>query len=155
MSIISIDTLKENGVSAISYNNKNVRFTIKGQKMYVVGLEKLVDIFTKDEHKMFYRMTERRAGKISQANILLVPFKEITEGMKPVARSRFKKKLLENGILLSYRKKLMFNPYILVPGNDKNIPNFGYWVQQVWKYLNDNKDAYLDGIEDFIGEIFK
>ena len=49
----------------------------------------------------------------------------------------------------------MINPFILVPQNDRNIPNFQYLVQRAYKLLAEDRDAYVKDLSDFIDHIFE
>ena len=67
------------------------RFIKRGQRMYMWKAEDMIDIFTKEELKTVFNMFGE-AKNFTKANILKVPFRKATADMKPVARSRLKKK---------------------------------------------------------------
>jgi len=154
MSSIAIEDLQEAGYNEITFKKKQNRFLIRGQKMYTGRLSDLVDIFTKDELKTFYKIVDEPTN-FTKANILKKKFKDITPNMKTVARSRFKKKMIDNDIIKIYRNKIFFNPMILLPRTDKNIHNFQHLVQRSWINLFENKDVGFEGLDDFIDYIFE
>jgi hypothetical protein len=117
--------------------------------------EEIIDNLTKEELKTLLKIFSKFDSIMTKANILKVPFKEVTPEMKTVARSRFKKKLIELNIMQEYRGKLWFSPLLLEPLEDKNINNFKHYCQQAWIYLFVDKDKYIDGLNDFINYIFE
>jgi hypothetical protein len=134
----------------------DAKFTIKSRRLLVYGLtDEMIDELTKEEMKTLIAITSKFTSIMNKANVLKVPFKDVTPNMKPVARSRFKKKLIELGIMNEYNGKLWISPLILEPLEDKNIINFKHHVQQAWIYLFHDKDKRFDGIDDFIKDIFK
>ena len=81
----------------------------------------------------------------------------MTPKISKVARSRFKKKLIVNDILIEYgsKKRLMLNPFIFLPTGDKNIENSQYMDQLAWKYLTIDKDIYSSDIEEYVHWLFE
>jgi hypothetical protein len=152
MASITINNFKDGNSTTLDIGYTD-RFAIRGQKMYVWKLDDLIDVLTKEELKQLIRIFDD-TKLYTKANILKVSFTKATQGLKPVARSRLKKKLLENGIILEYNGKIMINPYILVPRNDKDIRNFQYLVQKTYKYLTEDKDIEFEGRDEFIDYIF-
>jgi hypothetical protein len=136
----------------VSYKFKH---TIKSRRAYMIGFtDEIVDALTKDELKTLLGIFRKFKSGMNKANVLRVPFKDITPNMTPVARSRFKKKLIEANVMQEYKGKLWISPLILEPLDDKNIPNFKHWCQQAWIYLFIDEGRHTEGIEDFIEEIF-
>jgi hypothetical protein len=136
-----------------SYNK-----SVKMEKQYLLVnwlTDEMIDKLTKEEMKAFIAITSKFTSIMNKANVLKVPFKDVTPKMKPVARSRFKKKLIELEIINEYKGKLWISPFVLDPLDDKNIINFKHHVQQTWIYLFHDKDRKFDGIDDFIEDIFK
>ena len=111
----------------------STKFTQRGYKMYNTGVIHLIELFTREEMKRTILLFSK--DNIDYNNILIKPFLSITKDMSKAARSRFKKKLIENHVLVEYNNKSMVNPYIFVPRGDKNIHNSQYLTQRVWKYL--------------------
>ncbi len=145
--------LNGNKVSERVEDTTLARFMIKGRKMYIWKIEDMLDVLSKEEFKTILKIYDDNR-LTSRGNVLLVPFNKATLEMKTVARSRFKKKLLTNGLAIEYENRIMLNPYIFVPRNDKNIENFQHLVQRTYKYLSEDKDLYFEGIDDFVKEIF-
>jgi hypothetical protein len=131
------------------------KFLVRGQKMYIWKLDDLIDVLSKQELKTFMKMCNDTEN-ISNANLLLESFKYFTEDMTTVARSRFKKKLLDSGAIHDHHGLLIINPFILVPRQDKNIPNFQYLVQRIYKYLVQDKDLHEAGedMQTFIDIVY-
>ena len=142
-----------NKVSERVEDTTPARFMIKGRKMYIWKIEDMLDVLSKEEFKTILKIYDDNS-LTSRGNVLLVPFRKATEHMSKVMRSRFKRKLLTNGLAIEYENRIMLNPYIFVPRNDKNIENFQHLVQRTYKYLSEDKDLYFDGIDDFVKEIF-
>ena len=137
---------------------QDAHFLQRSRKIMLVNFDsnEIIDTLTKEELKTMYLIFNSFDSTMNKANILKVSFSSITKNLKTVSRSRFKKKLIDLGIIANFRNKLWINPFILEPRNDKNISDYKHWVQQSWKYLfidKDHKDRkYLDG---FIDEIFE
>jgi len=146
---------KEDKTIIYQYNETD-KFMIRGNKMYVKGFEELVIELTKNELLAFLKIysDDNNVKEITKANILKKPFKYYTKQLTDSQRSKLKKKLFEIGAIAEYNKKIMINPFILLPRNDKNIKNFQHLVQRTWIYLFKDKDKWFNGINDFISEIF-
>ena len=120
------------------------RYMQKGTKLYLTTMLDMHNVLSKKEFTLIVSAYDD-VKTIDKQNILLLSFKDITSELDPRRRSEMKKKLLDNNILLDYRKKLMFNPFIFAPRNDKNTPNHQFKVQQVWKYLVEDMNKNYDG----------
>ncbi len=129
------------------------RFAVRGQKMYDVGLIKLLKTLSNNEIIRVVGMHEVTAI-VGKCNILQKPFKDVTPDMNSSTRSKFKKKLIENEIIHEFGKgKIMLNPFMFLPRKDKNIKNSQYLTQQLWKYAVEDCDTYPEGLDVFQDEI--
>jgi len=156
--IIAVTTLNTGEVSEakVQLSRKHSKYPIQGHKMYTKGILELIDVVSKVELK---RIIEWHANSniIGKHNILLVKFKDLTKDMTTVARSKFKRKLLDNEIIVEYgsHKRLMLNPYAFLPRNDKNVDDSQHMDQLVWKYLVLDKDTYDPNLSSHIKTIFE
>lgn len=152
--IISVYDL--NGIKIQQYTEIDTvaKFPTRGLKMYVSKIEDMIDVLSKEEFKRILRIFDD-SNSVNMAGVLKVPFLRCTLGMKPVARSRFKKKLIDFNIATEHNKKLMLNPLIFETRNDKNIENFRYKVQRIYKYLQEDKDLYSEWMDGFVEYIFE
>ena len=116
------------------------------------GVLQLVDKLTKNEFKLVLGMYDKQT--INRYNVLTKPFKYFTPDMADSTRSRFKRKLIEEGIIGVYGKHIMLNPYIFISKGDKNIRNCVYLTQQVWKYMFMDVDAGNDAVNVHAEHIF-
>ncbi len=158
MKSITIDVLNKGtgeiqNTEILLKKNNNTRFPVKGLKMYLANLPDMVDLLTKRELKILFNLYADD-NLVTRAGIIKVPFKNLTEKFDVSDRSKFKRKLLEHNILMVYRNKLMLNPFIFTPRNDKNIENFQWKVQQIYKYLGADTNIYFDEIDNFVNTIF-
>jgi len=145
-------------ISTIQYKDINVtvsdnRFPTQGQKMYDTGLVKLLKVLSNTEVLRLVQMHETTAI-VGKHNLLQIPFKDATPDMNPSTRSKLKKKLIEVGVIHEFGKnKIMLNPYMFLPRKDKNIQNSQYMTQRLWKYIVEDADSYVDGLNEFQDEI--
>jgi hypothetical protein len=65
------------------------------------------------------------------------------------------KKMRELDLIEKYNGKIFINPYVIKPKFDEDNPDSQFEVQQVWKKLFIDKDAYYESIDDDIKRIFK
>ena len=128
------------------------RYTIKGYKMYQNGVKALIDILTKTELKLVIDMYG--VHSVDYNNILTKGFKEFTKDMADSTRSRFKRKLIDNGIIGEYKKKIMLSPYIFLPKGDKNIRNCNHLTQRVFKYVFMDADTGSEEVIEHAEKIF-
>lgn len=136
---ISISNLESGEVYETDLKLSDNRYGIKGYKMYNNGVMSLIDILTKSEMK---QTIELFGGKsINYYNVLMAPFHKLTSSMSKAARSRYKHKLLDGGIIIEYNKRIMLNPFIFNSKGDKNIRNCVYLTQRVWKYMVEDSAA--------------
>jgi len=120
--------------------------------MYNNGVLSLLDVLTNKEIKTLIGMYDSKT--IGYGNIFTMPFHKLTEGMDKSIRSRYKKKLVDNNIILQYRGKIMLNPFTFLPKIDKNVQNYGYRVQQMWKYLTEDQDIFDSEMGELIDHVF-
>lgn len=129
------------------------RFPTQGQKMYDTGLVKLLKVLSNTEILRLVQMHETTAI-VGKHNLLQIPFKDATPDMNPSTRSKLKKKLVEVGVIYEFGKnKIMLNPYMFLPRKDKNIQNSQFMTQRLWKYIVEDADSYVDGLNEFQDEI--
>lgn len=156
MSTITVTNLNQGEVVDTTLELKqggNDRFPVQGQKMYDNGIEKLVELVTMSELKRLIKMHNTTAF-VGKHNILQAPFKNMTPDMNTSTRSRLKRKLIECEILHEFSKKqIMLNPYMFMPRPDKNIKNSQYMTQRLWKYVVEDVDSNIEGLDDFQDEI--
>ncbi len=119
------------------------RYEVKGNKMYIATLMDMHDTLTKTEFKLIVNAFDD-SKIVDKDNILLVPFRKITDTLDTRRRSEMKKRLLDSNIVLIYNKRIMFNPFIFCPRDDKNYNNHKFMIQRVWTYLNDDVDKNYD-----------
>lgn len=122
----------------------STKFTQRGYKMYNKGVVHLIDVFTREEMKRTILLFSK--DNIDYNNILIKSFLDITNDMSKAARSRFKRKLIDNQVIQEFNNKLMVNPYIFVPRGDKNIHNSQHLTQRVWKYLFEDANIGSDEV---------
>ena len=129
------------------------RFMAQGQKAYTTGMLELLEVLQASEIKRMVSM-HNTTKVIGKCNIFQMSFREATLDMSPNTRSRLKKKLIEGKVIHEFGKdKIMLNPYIFLPRKDKNIHNSQYMTQILWKHTVEDKDCYVDGLEEFQDEI--
>ena len=128
---------------------RTTRFSVRGSKMYVKAFEDVVDVLSKSELKMLLRIMDD-TDSINRFNVIVVPFDKVTPDIDRTKRSKFKRKLLDNGIMQEYKGKLIISPFILLPRGSKDVRNSQYLTQRAWVYLFVDKDKYVDGIDEFI-----
>ena len=138
LAVVNLSTGEVHG--DLKEKQKDNRFIRRGFKMYNQGIESIIENFTKGESLKIIRMFD--SERVNRFNILNLPFKDYTEDMHTTDRSKFKKKLIENGVICEHNKLMMLNPYMFVPRGTKDIINCNYLTQQVWTYLFEdlNKD---------------
>lgn len=151
--IISVTNLETGEVFDTNLKLHDNKFQIRGHKMYNSGIIGLIDVLTKEECKLIINSFD--SDNVDYCNIYIKPFSEITIEMDKASRSRLKKKLIENRIMLDYNKKLMLNPYTFIPRGDKNIFNCNYLTQQVWKYLVEDCNNYSEQMEKHRRHMFE
>lgn len=141
LAVVNLSTGEVHG--DLKEKQKDNRFIRRGFKMYNQGIESIIENFTKGESLKIIRMFD--SERVNRFNILNLPFKDYTEDMHTTDRSKFKKKLIDNGVICEHNKLMMLNPYMFVPRGTKDIINCNYLTQQVWTYLFEdlNKDNEL------------
>lgn len=149
---ISLTNLETGEIHSTNMKFSDDKFMRKGAKMYVDSLKGLVDLLTKDEFKTLLDLFS--TDNVDYCNVLIKPFKDVTSNMHTSNRSKFKKKLIENGVLFEYQNKLMINPFLFIPRGDRNIKNCNWLTQKVWTYLVEDCSAKVDNIEEHIEHIF-
>lgn len=117
----------------------DTKFGIRGHKMYNNGVLMLIDVLTKAEMAQTIELFDSKS--IDYNNLLVAPFHKLTKDFSKAARSRYKRKLLDNSIAAMNGKQMMLNPYIFIPRGDKNIQNSKHLTQRVWKYMFEDADA--------------
>lgn len=146
---VNLDTGETTDTNVELKQGGDNRFPTQGQKMYDTGLIKLLKALSANE---VIRMVElhEQTSMVGKCNILQVPFRVATADMATAARSKLKKKLVEEGIIHEFSKtQVMLNPYMFLPRKDKNIPNSQYLTQRLWKYVVEDSDAYIPELEVF------
>ena len=68
--------------------------------------------------------------------------------------SRLKSALLAAHAIMEYEGKIMLNPFVVLPKPNKAQPENRFMAQQIWRYLNFDKDAYFEGIDEAVKHIF-
>ena len=156
MSIITVANLETGETSDHPVELKqagDTRFPTQGQKMYDTGLVKLLKVLSNSEILRLVQMHEATAV-VGKHNILQIPFRAATPDMNPSTRSKLKRKLVEEGVIHEFSKtQIMLNPYMFLPRKDKNIHNSQYMTQRLWKYVVEDSDSYIDGLDEFQEEI--
>ena len=136
---IALSNLESGEVFNTDLKLHNTRFGIKGHKMYNNGVLMLIDVLTKSEMSQTINLFE--AKSVDYHNLLLLPFHKLTSGMSKAARSRYKRKLIDNDVIAICGKRVMLNPFIFIPRGDKNIKNSIYLTQRVWKYMFEDANS--------------
>lgn len=149
---IALVDLETGETKALNGVMPNTKFLQRGHKMYNTGVLGLVEIFTKEELKRTILLFD--SNIVSYDNILMKPFLELCSDMSKAARSRFKRKLIDNHVLQECNGKLMLNPFIFVPRGDKNIPNSQHLTQRVWKYLFEDANVGSDEVINHAERLF-
>jgi hypothetical protein len=112
-----------------------------GKMGYVGSINMLLDILSKSELKM---LLDWFSNYTDENNLLTSSFRDLTTNMDRSRRSKFKHKLIDNGIIAEHRKRLMLNPYIFKPMSTKH--NYQYLTQRLWTYLFVDKDNATDEV---------
>ena len=112
---------------------------LKSEKGRVVrkGMRVIIEEFSKSEQKIIMNIIE--SNFIDPYNIFRAPFKFFTQNMKTSNRSKLKKKLIRNGVIYEYNKKLMFSPEILIP-KARDDYDTGSILQYVWYYITGSEE---------------
>lgn len=136
---IAVTNLESGEVYNTDLKQPNTKFGIRGHKMYNNGVLMLIDVLTKSE--MTQTITLFDAKSVDYHNLLVSPFHKLTANMSKAARSRYKRKLLDNAVIAINGKRIMLNPYIFIPRGDKNIVNSIHLTQRVWKYMFEDANS--------------
>ena len=152
--IISVENLSSGEITEtkIKLKYKKQKFAKKGYKMYNNGVLALLDVLTKTEIKKVVLWYE--SANIGYCNILKKTFKDLTPELSVNERSKFKKKLIDGKVIVEYKRKIMFNPHVFLPREDKNIDSSIFLTQRTWTMLVEDKDLATEEIELFMNKIF-
>ena len=92
-------------------------------------LEHLLEILTKNELKRFLRIASR--ASVNDYNILNKKFKDFTKDIHDTDRSRFKRKLIDNKLIVDSGNTIMLNPTMFIArSTDKSI-------YKLWDFLSE------------------
>lgn len=149
IALFSLDTGEIGEIKGRLPDNK---FIARGHKLYSNRLLDMVEFLTKDEMKQTISLFDNE--HIDCNNICTDSFLRITKDMSKEARSRLKRKLIDNMILQEYMGKIMLNPYIFIPRGDLNVRNSKHLTQRVWRWLFQDKDAVSDEIAKHTERLF-
>ena len=138
------------------YEKRDQKFIIRGHKMYDKGVEDLIKALTKQEALTVIGW-HKDTDIVGLNNIFKVNFRTLTMDMSRSSRSKFKRKLIDAGVLLEYGsyKRMLLNPYMFLPRIDKNIHNSQYLTQRAWNYLENDKDSYTEDVRAHIHHMFE
>ena len=117
------------------------KFQIGGKMGYIGSINKLLDLLTKNELKLILKWFSEDT---SPTNLLEKSFTKLTPEMDRFARSKFKRKLINNLIIAEHKNRIMLNPYIFAPTSTSH--NYSHLTQGLWKYLFEDKDTTNDEI---------
>ena len=153
---VSVLNLESGEVLDTDLKFNDNKYIIRGYKMYNKGIEYLIKILTKDE--LLAVINIFNSDTIDYNNLLIGPFHKLTPQLSKSARSKLKKKLMDENVLGQYLdKRLMLNPFIFIPRGDANVHNSKHLTQRVWKYLFEDltstNDAVLKHVEHMFGKL--
>ena len=131
------------------------KYAINGHKIYTKGILEIIEHFTKAELKRILSW-HADTNIIGPSNMFNINFKTLTNDMDYAVRSKFKRKLKDFDIIVSYgsQNKKMLNPYIFLPRKDKTYEDSQYWCQRVWTYLQNDKDNFTTDVLDYVEVLF-
>ena len=131
------------------------KYAINGHKIYTKGMIDVITNFTRSE---VIKLLQWHADTniIGPSNMFKINFRTLTKGMDRIARSKFKRKLKDFDIIVSYgsQNKKMLNPYTFLPRKDKTYEDSQYWCQRVWTYLQNDKDNFTTDVLDYVEVLF-
>ena len=158
MSIITVTNLSSGEITETKIEIKQKvkdKYPIGWFKMYTKGVKDFVLALTKQEASTVLDWHDN-SEIVGPNNIFKDSFRFITKDMHKDSRSRFKRKLIDSNIIIEYGKpkKIMLNPYMFMPRQDKNIDNSQYMTQRAWLYVSEDKDIWTKDLDDFINTIF-